>query len=121
MLVFLALLLGVRGLPILFIYRGALPVRQRTQLMLFTATTLPLIVALTEIGLNNGTMLSENAAALVGAGVLSVLLFPFVAMTMDRPDERARHDGASHESEEAVEEQEDPDHRGHRGAHGGPR
>jgi Kef-type K+ transport system membrane component KefB len=121
MLVFLALLLGVRGLPILFIYRGALPVRQRTQLMLFTATTLPLIVALTEVGLNNGTMLSENAAALVGAGVLSVLLFPFVAMTMDRPDERARHDGASHESEEAVEEQEDPDHRGHRGAHGGPR
>ena len=76
--VFLALLLMVRGLPVLVIYRRALGIRQRTQLMLFTATTLPLIVALTEIGLNNGTMLPENAAALVGAGVLSVLVFPFV-------------------------------------------
>ena len=47
-------------------------------------------MALTEIGLNNGTMLPENAAALVGAGVLSVLVFPFVAVSMDRPDERAR-------------------------------
>jgi hypothetical protein len=64
--------------------------RERTQLMLFTATTLPLIVALTQIGLNNGTMLPENAAALVGAGVLSVLVFPFVAVSMARPDERAR-------------------------------
>jgi hypothetical protein len=57
--------------------------------MFLTATTLPLIVALTEIGLNNGTMLPENAAALVGAGVLSVLLFPFVAVSIDRPAERA--------------------------------
>ena len=88
--VFLALLLMVRGLPVLVIYRRALAIRQRTQLMLFTATTLPLIVALTEIGLNNGTMLPENAAALVGAGVLSVLVFPFVAVYLDRPDERPR-------------------------------
>lgn len=88
--VFLALLLLVRGVPVLVVYRHALAVRERTQLMLFTATTLPLIVALTQIGLNNGTMLPENAAALVGAGVLSVLVFPFVAVSMNRPDERAR-------------------------------
>jgi Kef-type K+ transport system membrane component KefB len=87
--VFLALLLLVRGVPVLVVYRHALAMRERTQLMLFTATTLPLIVALTEIGLNNGTMLPENAAALVGAGVLSVLVFPFVAVSMNRPDERA--------------------------------
>ena len=48
--------------------------------MFCTATSLPLIVALTEIGLDNGTMLPENAAALVGAGVLSVLVFPLVAV-----------------------------------------
>jgi Kef-type K+ transport system membrane component KefB len=99
MFVFLALLLMVRGLPVLVIYRRALGMRERTQLMLFTATTLPLIVALTEIGLNNGTMRPENAAALVGAGVLSVLVFPFVAVVMDRPDERAREDVASPEIE----------------------
>ena len=85
LLVFLALLLVVRGLPVLFVYRRALARRQRTQLLLCTATTLPLIVALTEIGLASGTMLSENAAALVGAGVLSVLFFPLVAVLLDRP------------------------------------
>ena len=53
--------------------------------MFCTATTLPVIVALTEIGLDNGTMLPENAAALVGAGVLSVLVFPLVAVLLDRP------------------------------------
>ena len=97
--VFLALLLMVRGLPVMVIYRRALGTRQRTQLMFFTATTLPLIVALTEIGLNNGTMLPENAAALVGAGVLSVLVFPFVAVYLDRPDEREREVVASPETE----------------------
>jgi Kef-type K+ transport system membrane component KefB len=93
--VFLALLLVVRGLPVLVVYRRALGRRERTQLMLLTATTLPLVVALTEIGLNNGTMLPENAAALVGAGVLSVLVFPFIAVFMDRPDERSRETVAS--------------------------
>jgi Kef-type K+ transport system membrane component KefB len=99
MFVFLGLLLMVRGLPVLVIYRGVLRTRERTQLMFFTVTTLPLIVALTEIGLNNGTMRTENAAALVGAGVLSVLVFPFIAVTIDRPDERAREAVASPETE----------------------
>ena len=87
--IFLALLLAVRGLPVLAVYRRALEIRQRTQLMLCTATSLPLIVALTEIGLANGTMLPENAAALVGAGVLSVMIFPAVAVLLapPRPEE----------------------------------
>jgi Kef-type K+ transport system membrane component KefB len=97
--VFLGLLLLVRGVPVLVVYRHALAMRERTQLMLFTATTLPLIVALTQIGLNNGTMLPENAAALVGAGVLSVLVFPFVAVSIERPAERAREAVASPEVE----------------------
>lgn len=86
LLVFLALLLAVRGLSALFIYRKDLDMRARTQLMLCTATSLPLIVALTEIGLASETMLPENAAALVGAGVLSVLLFPLSAVLLKRPD-----------------------------------
>ena len=83
--IFLVLLLAVRGLPVLAVYRKALETRQRTQLMLCTATSLPLIVALTEIGLANGTMLPENAAALVGAGVLSVMIFPALAVLLARP------------------------------------
>jgi hypothetical protein len=52
--------------------------------MFLTATSLPLLVALAEIGLRNGTMLRENAAALVGAGALSVLVFPMVAVAIER-------------------------------------
>jgi Kef-type K+ transport system membrane component KefB len=84
--VFLVLLLLVRGVPVLFVYRRALAFRRRSQLMFCTATTLPLVVALTQIGLENGTMLPENGAALVGAGVLSVLLFPLVAVLLDRAE-----------------------------------
>ena len=53
--------------------------------MLLSATTLPLVVALTEIGLSTGTMRPENAAALVGAGVMSVLFFPLIATAIHRP------------------------------------
>jgi Kef-type K+ transport system membrane component KefB len=81
---FLVLLLVVRGLPALFLYRRDLPAVQRVQLMLLTATALPLLVALAEIGLRNGTMLRENAAALVGAGALSVLVFPMTAVMIER-------------------------------------
>jgi hypothetical protein len=52
--------------------------------MLLTATTLPLLVALAQIGLESGTMLPENAAALVGAGVLSVMIFPATAVRLGR-------------------------------------
>ncbi|HJY44773.1 MAG TPA: cation:proton antiporter [Propionibacteriaceae bacterium] len=80
LVVFFVLFLVVRGLPALFFYRHDLPMRGRVQMMLLTATALPLLVALAEIGLELGTMLPENAAALVGAGVLSVIVFPAVAV-----------------------------------------
>jgi Kef-type K+ transport system membrane component KefB len=85
LVVFFVLFLVVRGLPALLFYRRDLPVRGRVQLMLLTATALPLLVALAEIGLESGTMLPENAAALVGAGVLSVIVFPAVAVGLGRP------------------------------------
>jgi Kef-type K+ transport system membrane component KefB len=81
---FFVLLLVARGVPALFLYRRDLPLGQRVQMMFLTATTLPLLVALAEIGLRNGTMLRENAAALVGAGALSVLVFPMVAVAIER-------------------------------------
>jgi Kef-type K+ transport system membrane component KefB len=95
LVVFFILLLAVRGLPVLLVYRHALGRRQRTQLMLCTATTLPLVVALTQIGLQNGTMLPENAAALVGAGVLSVLLFPTLAVVLQTRSEPQAADADS--------------------------
>jgi Kef-type K+ transport system membrane component KefB len=84
LILFFVLLLVVRGLPTLLIYRSALPGPQRLELMFLLATALPLLVALSEIGLETGEMLPENAAALVGAGVLSVLVFPGIAAAIDR-------------------------------------
>jgi Kef-type K+ transport system membrane component KefB len=80
LVVFFVLFLVVRGLPALLFYRRDLPMRGRVQMMLLTATALPLLVALAEIGLESGVMLPENAAALVGAGVLSVIVFPAIAV-----------------------------------------
>jgi hypothetical protein len=45
---------------------------------------LPLLIALAEIGLQDGVMLPATAAALVGAGVLSVLIFPLIAVRLHR-------------------------------------
>ncbi len=84
MLVFLALLLIVRGLPALLIYRRVLPLRQRAEMTFITATTMPLLIALAEIGLSDGVMIPANAAALVGAGTLSVLIYPLVAIAVAR-------------------------------------
>ena len=87
LIVFFVLFLVVRGLPALLFYRRELPMRGRVQMMLLTATALPLLVALAAIGLESRTMLPENAAALVGAGVLSVIVFPAVAVGLARSGE----------------------------------
>jgi Kef-type K+ transport system membrane component KefB len=84
LVVFLFLLLTVRGFPALFLYRHDLGLSQRLQMTLLTATALPLLVALAQIGLSTGHMLPENAAALVGAGVLSVVLFPGLAVALNK-------------------------------------
>jgi Kef-type K+ transport system membrane component KefB len=76
---FLVLFLVVRGLPALLLYRKDLPFSERLALALLCATELPLVVAITTIGVATGKMHPENAAALVGAGMLSVLLFPLIA------------------------------------------
>jgi hypothetical protein len=48
-------------------------------LALSSATGLPLIVVITTIGVEEGSMRPVNAAALVAADVLSVLLYPTLA------------------------------------------
>jgi Kef-type K+ transport system membrane component KefB len=89
LLVFFVLLLVVRGTPALLVYRKTLSLRERFELMFLTATALPLLVALSEIGLASGVMLPENAAALVGAGVLSIAIFPLIATRLHRPTQPA--------------------------------
>jgi Kef-type K+ transport system membrane component KefB len=84
---FAVLFLVTRGLPALLLYRKQLEPRERTSLALLSAAALPLIVAITEIGTDAGVMRAEEAVALVGAGMLSVLLFPLVALAIrHRPE-----------------------------------
>ncbi len=84
LLIFFVLLLLVRGLPALLVYRRRLAARQRLEMTFIMATSMPLLVALAEIGERDGVMLPATAAALVGAGVLSVLVYPLIAVTLHR-------------------------------------
>jgi Kef-type K+ transport system membrane component KefB len=78
--IFLALFLVVRGLPAFLIYRRDLSQADRQPFALYSATTLPLVVAITALAVEQGHMRSATAASLVGAAMVSVLLFPPLAL-----------------------------------------
>jgi Kef-type K+ transport system membrane component KefB len=81
--VFFVLLLIVRGIPQFVLYRRAIPhAKERAGYSLYVATALPIIVAVTSVELASGFMDPSVAAALVGAGALSVLVFPLVAQRL---------------------------------------
>jgi len=84
LLVFFVLLLVVRGLPSLLVYRRALAPVQRVEMTFITATSLPLLIALAAVGEQDGVMLPATAASMIGAGVLSVLVFPLIAVGLHR-------------------------------------
>ena len=84
LLIFFVLLIVVRGLPSLLVYRRALAPVQRLEMTFITATSLPLLIALAAIGEQDGVMLPATAASLIGAGVLSVLVFPLIAVGLHR-------------------------------------
>ncbi len=85
MLAVFGLLVLVRGVPTFILYRGALPdLRDRTRLSLYAATGLPIIVAVTSIQVQAGLMSSNDAAELVAAGTLTVIVFPLLAQLLRR-------------------------------------
>ncbi len=75
----LGLFLVIRGGPTYVALRGALAGRDRLGAAVYASTALPLVVVITGIGLDNGDLTPATAAALVGAGMLSVLIFPLAA------------------------------------------
>jgi len=81
--VFLLALLVVRGLPALIGLR-ANGTRATLALGLLQATSLPFIVTATQIGVTLGKITPVTAAALVCAGLLSVLIFPLIALALLR-------------------------------------
>jgi Kef-type K+ transport system membrane component KefB len=102
--IFLVAMLVVRGGPVLLWFRRELPGSERVQAALYSTTTLPLLVALTEIAVDDGSMPSDVGAALVGAGVLSVIALPMIASRLGRRTgpPPARDDGAAEEPPEGV-------------------
>ncbi|MFB6895867.1 MULTISPECIES: cation:proton antiporter [Streptomyces] len=91
--VFLALFLVVRGGPMWFLAPRDLDRTDRGALVLYGSTALPLVVAITTIGLDDKALSAGEAAALVGAGMVSVLVFPLLALRIragrDQPSEEA--------------------------------
>lgn len=75
MFVYALLLIVTRGLPVV-VFRRVLPANERRALGFYSATSLSLIVVITSTAVQRGLMAAETGAALVGGGLLSVLLFP---------------------------------------------
>jgi Kef-type K+ transport system membrane component KefB len=81
--IFLAALLVVRGLPAI-LYRRLIDDRRALVAGLLQATSLPFIVAATAIGMELDLLSGSEGAALVGAGLLSVLIFPITGLALLR-------------------------------------
>jgi Kef-type K+ transport system membrane component KefB len=80
---FLLAMLVVRGIPAL-LWAHSLGGRETAASALLQATSLPFIVTATQIGTATNLMSPVTAAALVCAGLLSVAVFPAVALVVLR-------------------------------------
>jgi Kef-type K+ transport system membrane component KefB len=79
--VFLVLFLLIRGVPTMVLHRrDSLAKAGRDALALFASTQLPMVVVITNIGVQAGAIKTSTAAALVTTGMLSVLVFPLLAL-----------------------------------------
>jgi Kef-type K+ transport system membrane component KefB len=84
---FFVLFLVVRGAPALLLYRKVFSLRDRGALAFYCATELPLVVAITTIATDTGHMKPSTAAGLVGAAMLSTLVYPFVGLALRKRSE----------------------------------
>ncbi len=83
---FLLAIYLARGLPA-FVYVRMLGRSRAIIAGVLQATTLPFIVAATQIGVQLGVVTRASAAALVAAGLLSVIISPALGLTLLRREE----------------------------------
>jgi Kef-type K+ transport system membrane component KefB len=76
---FLLLFLLVRGAPVVLYRRDLDPAERMPFVLASGVASLSIIVVITEIGLRAGRMSTDIAAALVGAALLSLMIFPTIA------------------------------------------
>ncbi len=77
---FTVIFLVTRGLPTWAFFRGVISNVEARSLAVLAATGLPIIVVITTLGVDEHRMKPQNAAALVAAGMLSVLIYPLVGL-----------------------------------------
>jgi Kef-type K+ transport system membrane component KefB len=77
----LSLMLFIRSVP-LFLYKKELTPGEQLPFAFYSATGLPLIIIISEIGVSSGLMPPDRASILVSAGMISVLLFPILAVKL---------------------------------------
>ena len=100
--VFLLALLLARGVPAA-LYRSMVGDRSSLAAGLLQATSLPFIVAATGIGMELSVLSPAVGAAMVVAGLLSVVLFPLVALTLLRANEERTVAGQREDLDKAVQ------------------
>jgi len=79
---FFLLMVAVRGIPVFLIYRQALEPIDRIAMSVMAATGLPLIVVITGIAVKDHAISTAHAAAMVAAGMLSVVILPSVLLAL---------------------------------------
>jgi Kef-type K+ transport system membrane component KefB len=79
---FTAIFLVTRGLPTWAFFRGVFSKVEARSLAVLAATGLPIIVVITTLGVDEHRMKPQNAAALVAAGMLSVLIYPLIGLRL---------------------------------------
>jgi len=85
--IFLAALLAARGLPAL-LYQRTIGTQRSAAAALLQATSLGFFVVAGQIGMDLGLISEATGAALIAAGLLSVLLFPVGALALLRRERR---------------------------------
>jgi len=90
-ILFCGAFLLIRLVP-LFFYADVLAGADLPALALLTAATLPLVVAISYLGVQSGQMRPDTATALVGAALMTVTVFPSLAQWLRAQPADARED-----------------------------
>jgi Kef-type K+ transport system membrane component KefB len=94
---FALIFLFTRGVPTWAFFRGVVAKGELAGLAVMSATGLPLIVVITTLGVDEHRMKPQNAAALVAAGMLSVLVYPILGLRQMRRAAAAAENAGSAE------------------------
>jgi Kef-type K+ transport system membrane component KefB len=82
--VFAVIMLMARGLPVLLLYRRELARAERVALALHLGTQLPIVVAIAALAVRQGAMPASQGTALIGGGILSIVVYPVIASRLLR-------------------------------------